>query len=236
MKVEIIVDPARVPKPPLSTRVAPVAKEAKAEPQPNGEGRKKAAGRGRAGGRRGQGKGRGGDSKPKPLTAEELDAQMDAYGESCIFDFISSLKLTFRSQWPTAQPHKHTATYPALRVYFVTGSVLLLHTHPAAFTHTLRPVFPNNELRLLCEDVPFLNHTKRMRHSSSKHLARYPNFISRREKVEKCNNLMGSSFGPCIQSRARIRFHSASCVSPPFLIRLRAPDDNPSFTLYQGEN
>lgn len=83
MKVEIIVDPARLPKPPLSTRLAPAPKEAKgskqststaaAAPAKEGKGRAKKAGG------KGNGTGRSGSAKQKPMTAAELDAQMDQH-------------------------------------------------------------------------------------------------------------------------------------------------------------
>jgi len=84
MKVEIIVDPTRIPPPPLSTRVTPAKIEAPVANRPAksaaaGEaGSVRRGGAGRGGGRRGRG-GRGGrNSRPVP-TAEELDKELEEW-------------------------------------------------------------------------------------------------------------------------------------------------------------
>ncbi|KAG0144764.1 hypothetical protein CROQUDRAFT_79602 [Cronartium quercuum f. sp. fusiforme G11] len=70
MKVEIIVDPSRIPPPPLSTRVAPAPKQAVATVSsvaPTGPRRS------------GGGKGRGKNLKQPLKTAADLDAEMEDY-------------------------------------------------------------------------------------------------------------------------------------------------------------
>ncbi|KAJ7598814.1 hypothetical protein C8J56DRAFT_915103 [Mycena floridula] len=72
MKIEIVVDPSRIPAVPLASRVAPAA----------GASTRGTAGRGR----RGAGAGRGGARPPRkekvPKTAADLDAEMEDYTAS----------------------------------------------------------------------------------------------------------------------------------------------------------
>ncbi|EGG09296.1 uncharacterized protein MELLADRAFT_71269 [Melampsora larici-populina 98AG31] len=70
MKVEIILDPARIPPPPLSTRVAPA-------PKPAVSVRQAAPAAGQP--RRTGGKPRGKNNKQPPKSAADLDAEMEDY-------------------------------------------------------------------------------------------------------------------------------------------------------------
>lgn len=74
MKVEIVVDPARIPPPPLSTRVAPPPKQN--APASGGANGQTAGTNNRRGGFRGRGKG---GNKAPPKSAAELDAEMEDY-------------------------------------------------------------------------------------------------------------------------------------------------------------
>ncbi|CAH7675500.1 hypothetical protein PPACK8108_LOCUS10519 [Phakopsora pachyrhizi] len=73
MKVEIVVDPARIPPPPLSTRVAPAPKAA--NPASAGANGQAANGGSRRGGHRGKGRG----NRQPQKTAADLDAEMEDY-------------------------------------------------------------------------------------------------------------------------------------------------------------
>ncbi|WAR58732.1 hypothetical protein PtB15_10B71, partial [Puccinia triticina] len=70
MKVEIVVDPSRIPPPPLSTRVAPANKQtAPASAGANGQTVTNGTNR-----RSGRGRGKGGNKGPQK-SAAELDAE-----------------------------------------------------------------------------------------------------------------------------------------------------------------
>ncbi|OAV95447.1 hypothetical protein PTTG_04640 [Puccinia triticina 1-1 BBBD Race 1] len=74
MKVEIVVDPSRIPPPPLSTRVAPANKQtAPASAGANGQTVTNGTNR-----RSGRGRGKGGNKGPQK-SAAELDAEMEDY-------------------------------------------------------------------------------------------------------------------------------------------------------------
>ncbi|KAI8443060.1 hypothetical protein BY996DRAFT_6436116 [Phakopsora pachyrhizi] len=72
-KVEIVVDPARIPPPPLSNRVAPAPKAA--NPASAGANGKAANGGSRQGGNLGKGRG----NRQPQKTAADLDAEMEDY-------------------------------------------------------------------------------------------------------------------------------------------------------------
>ncbi|KAI7944492.1 hypothetical protein MJO28_010187 [Puccinia striiformis f. sp. tritici] len=75
MKVEIVVDPSRIPPAPLSTRVAPANKQ-NAPASAGANGQTTAPGNRRGGAR---GRGKTGNNKAPQKSAAELDAEMEDY-------------------------------------------------------------------------------------------------------------------------------------------------------------